>query len=428
MNQPKNNPDVLSSFLLHLHPKQIDERAVKFTRTFGLGGINALLFAILVFTGLLLRFAYIPTQSGAYDSIVFLQNNLAFGKLLRNIHHWSAMIMLITAFLHLLRVFYSQSIYRERKNNWFLGLGLMFFVFFSNFTGYLLPWDQLSYWAVTIMTNILEYIPLIGHSLANLFRGGNVVNENTLLNFYTLHTGLLPLLFIVFMAFHFWQVRKAGGVTVDNTEAKSFVPAYPNLVLKEILVALSLIALLILVSMFFDAPLLDKANPSISPNPSKAPWYFMGFQEMLMHIHPVFAATVIPVLLLSFFFYLPYFKCPQLNIGIWFYSEKGKNLILISFVFSFILTFGLILLSDYFSGFQNWFAGIPSIISTGFLPFLMYLIPLLSFLFVLRKVMSADIIEVVVSLFTIVNTSYLVMMIVGICFRGKNMELVLFTF
>jgi quinol-cytochrome oxidoreductase complex cytochrome b subunit len=426
MNKPTDKQSILRAFLLHIHPKQVDEQSIKFTRTFGLGGINALLFVILAFTGLLLRFAYIPTQTDAYDSIVSLQNNLAFGKLLRNIHHWSAMIMLITAFLHLLRVFYSQSIYGERRKNWFLGLGLIFFVLFSNFTGYLLPWDQLSYWAVTIMTNILEYIPLIGHSLANLFRGGEVVNENTLLNFYTLHTGLLPLLFIVFMALHFWQVRKAKGVTVTNKEAKSFVPAWPNLVLKEIVIALSLISLIILISVFFDAPLLEKANPSISPNPSKAPWYFMGFQEMLMHIHPVFAATVIPVLLLFFFFYLPYFKCPQLNIGIWFYSEKGKMFVVISSVFSIVLILCLILISDYFSGFQNCLPGVPSIISTGFLPFSLYFIPLLSFLFFLRIVKKADIIEVVISLFTVVITSYLVMMIVGICLRGKNMELILF--
>lgn len=426
MNKSKNKHSIFRAFLLHIHPKQVDERTIKFTRTFGLGGVNALLFVILALTGLLLRFAYIPTQMDAYDSILSLQNNLIFGKLLRNIHHWLAMIMLITAFLHLLRVFYSQSIYRKRRRNWFLGLGLMFCVLFSNFTGYLLPWDQLSYWAVTIMTNILEYIPLAGNSLANLFRGGEMVNEDTLLNFYTLHTGLLPLLFVVFMVLHFWQVRKAGGVTVTNNKAKSFVPAYPNLVLKEIVVALSIIALLILISIFFDAPLLDKANPAISPNPSKAPWYFMGFQEMLMHIHPVFAATVIPVLLLFFFFYLPYFKCPQSNIGIWFYSKKGKTLILISFVFSFILTLGLIFLSDYFSGFQNWFTGVSSIISTGFLPFCMYLIPLLSFLFFIRIRKRADINEVVISLFTIVITSYLVMMIIGICLRGKNMELILF--
>ena len=135
---------IFTNFLIHLHPKTVNEQALKYTRTFGLGGINAMLFIILALTGLLLRFWYIPTPDHAYDSIVLLQNNSLFGSLLRNIHHWSAMFMVITAFLHLLRVFYSQSIYYERKRNWYYGLILFSIVLAFNFTGYLLPWDQLS--------------------------------------------------------------------------------------------------------------------------------------------------------------------------------------------------------------------------------------------------------------------------------------------
>ncbi|MCK4289047.1 MAG: cytochrome b N-terminal domain-containing protein, partial [Bacteroidales bacterium] len=216
MSFKENKHSIFTNFLLHLHPKTVNEQALKYTRTFGLGGINALLFIILAFTGLLLRFSYVPIPENAYDSITSLQNNTLFGSLLRNIHHWSAMLMVITAFLHLLRVFYSQSIFYERKKNWHYGLILFVLVLFFNFTGYLLPWDQLSYWAVTIMTNIVEYIPLIGSYLANIIRGGKIVNENTLLNFYNFHTALLPILFVFFMVLHFWLVRKAKGVTVAN--------------------------------------------------------------------------------------------------------------------------------------------------------------------------------------------------------------------
>ena len=203
MTFKESKHSIFINFLLHLHPRTVNEQALKFSRTFGLGGINALLFIILAFTGLLLRFNYLPTPESAYDSITSLQNNTIFGSLLRNIHHWSAMLMVITAFLHLLRMFYSQSVFYERKRNWHYGLILFFLVLSFNFTGYLLPWDQLSYWAVTIMTNIVEYIPLIGNYLSNNIRGGELVNENTLLNFYNFHTALLPILFIVFMTLHF---------------------------------------------------------------------------------------------------------------------------------------------------------------------------------------------------------------------------------
>ncbi|MCF8374172.1 MAG: cytochrome b N-terminal domain-containing protein [Bacteroidales bacterium] len=416
----------IRAFLLHLHPKQVDERAIKFTRTFGLGGINALLFVILAVSGLLLRFAYIPSQVGAYDSILALQNNVSFGSLLRNLHHWSAMLMVVTAFLHLLRVFYSISIFQERRKNWFFGLGLMLLVLFSNFTGYLLPWDQLSYWAVTIMTNMLEYFPVIGQPLANLFRGGDSVNEQTLLNFFTLHTGLLPLLFVVFSILHIWQVRKAKGVTVSDKTARTMVPAYPNLVWKEIVLALLLIALLLVFSMFVDAPLQEKANPAISPNPSKAPWYFMGFQEMLMHIHPFFAVFVIPVIVVAFLCYVPYFKYQELNIGQWFHSAKGKKLTIVSILFSCVLTLLLILISDISAGFQTLSGKLPLIIITGLIPFFLYFTPMLAFLFLLKKQQEASRIELIIAFFTIITMSYLVMMFVGILLRGKNMELIFF--
>ena len=272
---------VITKFLLHLHPRKIEPKAIVFTRTFGLGGIAALLFVILFVTGMMLRFAYVPSGAGAYDSIVRLQDEVIFGNLLRNFHYWSAMLLVVVSFLHLVRVFYSQAIYFERRKNWLYGLLLMFFVVSSNFTGYLLPWDQLSFWAVTIMTNMLSYIPLVGNSLAGMIRGGDAVTEETLLRFYNFHTGLLPLLMVFFMAIHFWLVRKAKGVAIPSSEKAEKVDTSPNLVYKEVLTALIVVFVLLLFSFFVDAPLLDKAKPLVSPNPSKAPWYFMGFQELL---------------------------------------------------------------------------------------------------------------------------------------------------
>lgn len=416
-------PTAIERFLLHLHPINIDQNAIKFTKTFGLGGINALLFVLLVISGILLRFTYVPTPEGAYNSIIYLQNNILFGRLLRNIHHWSAMLMVIASFLHLIRVYYSQSYYDERSKNWIYGLLLMFLVMFSNFTGYLLPWDQLAYWAVTIMTSMLEYIPLVGTPLATFFRGGSTVDGVTLLNFYTWHTGVLPLLFVFLMSMHFWLTRKAKGVQLAKGEKSNMVKTYPNLVVKEVMVALILLIFVFALSIFINAPLQDKASISISPNPSKAPWYFMGVQELLLHIHPVFAVFVIPVLIIGLFFYLPYFKFTDVNKGVWFNSLKGKKMVISSAIFSLVLTLMLILISDLFIDFVTWFSGIPVLISSGLFPFLLYFIPIAVFVYYCKRNGFAKS-ELFMALVTIILVSYLVMMIMGQWFRGENMYLI----
>jgi quinol-cytochrome oxidoreductase complex cytochrome b subunit len=411
-----------TSFLLHIHPRKVNEQTLIFTRTFGLGGINALLFVILAVTGLLLRFAYVPTPDQAYDSILSLQNNSLFGKLIRNLHHWSAMLMVITSFLHLLRVFYSNSIYYERKKTWYYGLILFAIVLAFNFTGYLLPWDQLSFWAVTIMTNIVSYIPIIGEGLARLIRGGEMVNGNTLLNFYTFHTALLPLLFVVFMVLHFWLIRKAKGVTSTASTEKKMVDVNPDLISKEILMGLVLIAVLLITAMFFDAPLLDKANPLVSPNPSKSPWYFMGIQELLIHLHPFFSTLIVPVILIALFVYIPNNKIDKDKVGVWFYSPKAKKMILYSIIFSAIITMSLIFAFEYNLHPLVW--NLPLYISTGFIPLFLYLIPLAVFAFLLKWKFKADKMEIYQIIFTFILTSYLLMSIVGVWFRGESMHLI----
>ncbi len=422
MNNLEKKGSALKGFLLHLHPKIVNEQAIKYSRTFGLGGMNALLFFILAFTGLLLRFSYIPTPDDAYNSIIALQDGSILGSILRNIHHWSAVLMVVTAFLHLIRVFYTQSIYYERKKNWYYGLFLFSLVLAFNFTGYLLPWDQLSFWAVSIMTNILEYIPLIGQGLANLIRGGETVTGNTLLNFYNFHTGVLPLLFIAFMMLHFWQIRKAKGVSVAEPNKKEMVMVNPDLIYKEMLVALILISVILLFSMLVDAPLLEKANPLISPNPSKAPWYFMGIQELLINLHPLMVSLILPVSLVIFFILIPKYKIDKQKVGTWFYSKNGKTISIISIVFSSILSFALVLILDYASHFNS--LDIPLFVKTGIIPFLMYIVPTIVFLLYVRKVRKADVIELVISITTIIFSSYITLSIIGLFLRGEGMSLI----
>jgi len=159
----------INNILLHLHPASIPEGAIQFNRTFGLGGMAALLIVIQFITGIMMRFYYEPLPGNAYDSIIHLQNNVLFGQFIRNIHHWSGMFVVPIVFLHLLRIFYTGAFQNKRKINWLIGLALLMLVIFSNFTGYLLPWDQLAYWAITVSTAILQYIPLSAMEFVSSF-------------------------------------------------------------------------------------------------------------------------------------------------------------------------------------------------------------------------------------------------------------------
>ena len=176
----------------------------------------ALLIVIQFITGIMLRLYYEPFPRKAYDSIIFLQDHVLFGQLIRNIHHWCGVFLVIITFLHLLRVFFTGGYQSTRKVNWIIGLILFVLIIGSNFTGYLLPWDQLAYWAVTVGTSLLEYIPFIGTALKQLMIAGDEINAQTLLIFYNFHSAVFPILILLLMAYHFWRVRKAGGIILPN--------------------------------------------------------------------------------------------------------------------------------------------------------------------------------------------------------------------
>lgn len=423
-NKGNQTSSSIEKFILHLHPPKVDSRAIKFNRTFGMGGICALLFIILSLTGLILRFSYIPTVEHAYDSILGLKNNTIFGQFIRNLHHLSAKLMVLASFLHLLRVYFSQSIFKKRAENWIYGLLLFFLILASSFTGYLLPWDQLAYWAVTVITQIIEYIPIIGHPLANMVRGSETVDGNTLLNFYTLHTGIIPLLFTFIISMHFWLVRKAGGVAVPKQEEKQKVDVMPHLVSKEIMIASILIAGLFLISVFYHAPLLEQANPLKSPNPSKAPWYFLGAQELLLHLHPFFSAIIIPFSAGLFFIGLPYFKYTNVNIGVWFNSPIGKKITIQASIVAFIFTFALIYVLDHFLHFDLWLSNWPAWISTGLIPFLLYVIPVAAYLLFWNKKHKADRTELIMACTSILISSYISMLLISLLLRGEGMLMI----
>jgi quinol-cytochrome oxidoreductase complex cytochrome b subunit len=415
---------LMLSVILHLHPKKVNESAIEFNRTFGLGGMAALLFVILILTGILLRFYYTPIPAEAYNSVLFLKNQVLFGQFIRNIHYWSGVFLLIISFLHFLRVFFTGAYREKRTINWLFGLGLLFLIVSSNFTGYLLPWDQLAYWAITVSTNIIGYLPLAGESLRTMIIGGKELNASTLQTFFTFHTALLPFAILAIMIYHFWRVRKAGGVLVPETEKEIvMVPVMPNLVFKELIVALVLIAVLFTFSVVFNAPLLEKANPAYSMNPTKAPWYFAGVQELLMHFHPFFAAFVIPLSVVTFLAWIPFLKYDEAPNGRWFISEKGILSSKSTARFAVVVTLAGILFNEYVLNFELLLSPVPAIVSNGIVP-LMILLALMAgyYRFYLKKFTLSKA-ELVQAAFVFIIVAFIVLTLIGVLFRGKDMEL-----
>ena len=429
-HDPKRYQRYLNTFILHFRPRNIPERTLKFNLTWGLGGMAFVLVALLIGTGLLLKFYYLPSPEKAYESILHLQNNVLFGRLIRNIHHWSANLALVVVFLHFIRVFLTGAFHPPRRFNWVVGLCLFLLVLLSNFTGYLLPWDQLSYWAVTISMGMLEYIPAGGLWFQELIQGGTEVGPGTLSNFYALHTAILPSLLISLILFHFWRVRKAGGVVVprrpgdpmENPNDK--VPAIPNLLVRELTVALVLIACILLFSTLFDAPLQSKANPGLSPNPTKAPWYFMGIQELLLHFHPLFSLFVIPLCMLAGLFILPYLSYPSNPAGIWMISIKGRKMTLMAVVFAVIITIGGILTHAYIISSPSTISNTQSHITGGLLPFVIIIAVMMGFYMTMKRLYSANRNEAVQTLFVFLLTAFIILTVMGIWFRGSGMKLV----
>ena len=214
---PKSDADrrrtILEFLVLHMRPVRVRKSTLRYTHTFGLGGMSLVLIALLMASGILLMLAYDPSPEQAYQSVLDLQNGIAFGSMVRAIHHWSANLLVAVALFHLLRVFFTGGYHGPRRFNWVIGLCLFAGILASNFTGYLLPWDQLSFWAVTICTGMLGYIPGIGEWLQAFARGGSEIGRGTLVLFYSFHTTVIPVTLIVLMAFHFWRVRKDGGIS-----------------------------------------------------------------------------------------------------------------------------------------------------------------------------------------------------------------------
>jgi quinol-cytochrome oxidoreductase complex cytochrome b subunit len=203
---------VFENLFLHVHPVKVREKTLRFAHTFWLGGVTMVCALVLIATGILLMFYYHPSVPQAYRDMKELAFVVDDGLFLRNLHRWAAHLMVLAAFLHMLRVFYHRAYRPPRQFNWVIGVVLLLVTLLLSYTGYLLPWDQLAYWGVSVGTNMVREAPFLGEAIRFLLLGGHVVSENALLRFYVLHCVVLPVALVVLVSVHIWRVRKDGGV------------------------------------------------------------------------------------------------------------------------------------------------------------------------------------------------------------------------
>jgi len=205
---------IFGNLFLHWMPVKVREKSLRVRASYYLGSISFILFIVLFVTGILLMFYYHPAAPNAYRDMKDLQFVVANGVFLRNLHRLAAHLMVFAVFWHMFHVFYRGGYKPPHEFNWVVGVVLLLLTLFLSYTGYLLPWDQLAFWAVTVGTNIISAMPFIGHKVRFLLLGGNIVGENALLRFYVLHVVILPLAAFVLIGIHFWRVQKDGGLTV----------------------------------------------------------------------------------------------------------------------------------------------------------------------------------------------------------------------
>ena len=241
---------------------------------FCLGGTPLMLFCIMAVTGILLTFYYVPNPMHAHDSVVAITHKVRVGWFVRGIHKASAHLMIIAVLLHMIRVFGTRAYRKPREINWMIGVALLLTTLGFAFTGYSLVYDQLSYWATTVGTNMVAQTPIIGKPLLYLLRGGPEVNPNTLTRFYNFHIAVLPTLFTLLLTVHIVFIRMHGVARLENDPRAETYHFFPDHVLKEAIIGLLLLVGLVNYVIFFPPEVGAPANPFLTPTHIRPEWYF----------------------------------------------------------------------------------------------------------------------------------------------------------
>jgi len=329
------------NFFHHLHPPTIPKNQSRWRYTLGAGGTAVFLFLILLITGMLEMFFYIPTPENAALSIQTITFLVPFGSLVRNMHFWSAQLLLIISAVHLLRVVYTAAYTKPRSFNYLLGLGLFVLILMLDFTGYILRWDTGIHWALVVGTNLLKTIPLIGGQIYQFVVGDPQLGGATLIRFYTWHiVGLMiPAIFLV--GWHVFRVRRDGGIAVPLPRSPDRITRF-ELVNKEVLAMLYTSAALVVLSIFIPAPLGAQTHDKIvyiGSSTATAPWFFLWVQQMLKWGDPFIWGILIPIFVLFVLALIPYFfpKPDPSQIGRWFPRSNLVQSIVITVLMMIIL-------------------------------------------------------------------------------------------
>lgn len=462
---------VFGNVFLHLHPVRTHRWSLRWSATWGLGIAAVSCFFILVVSGVLLMFYYKPYPEVAYQSIKDIHFVVPTGRFIRNVHRWAGNMMVVVVLLHMARVFYTAAYRAPREFNWVIGMGLLAITLGLSFTGYLLPWDQLAYWAITIGANIAQSPREVTDALGItewfdvgglqklLLLGSEDVGEEALIRFYLFHVMILPLLLVALMAVHFWRIRKDGGLSkpvnadeklgptaadvypvFSDTPQKTYslaaivkgrtpnvgsgpektLPAMPHLMVAEAAVFMLTIALAVLLAIFFDAPLKEIANPAVPENPAKAPWYFLGLQELVAH-SAFMGGIGIPMIVLIGLGLIPYLDRETEGTGEWFGGPGGAALVLWSVIFGlaavllvegFVIRFGWI---------REWWPATPQLVITLINPGSVLTVIYAAYsIWCLKKYDSTR--AGALALFTCFVCGFVVLTVIGTYFRGPNWD------
>jgi len=455
---------VFSNLFLHLHSVKVHKHSLKFNYTFALGLLAIAFLGILTLTGILLMVYYKPTPELAYASIKDIHYVVPTGRMIRNLHRWAAHGMVVVVFLHMARVFYTASYRPPREFNWFVGMLLFALTLALSFTGYLLPWDQLAYWAVTIGVNIAssprELTDALGVTqyfdpggmIKHLLLGADTVGAEALIRFHLLHVMVLPILLFSLLGVHFWRIRKDGGLSrpesADPPSADVFpkspsktyglmavvrgtspavgkgpentVNSWPHLFTAEMAVLMLATAAMLLLSLFFDAPLKEAANPAVPENPAKAPWYFLGLQELVSY-SAFMGGVGIPVICMIGLMLIPYLDREKGGVGVWFGGREGRLVALWSFLYASVAVVGLLAFAINFGWLRQWYPGVPQIVITLVNPGTVYTVLFAAWsLWMMKRHNSTRM--GAIALFTCFLVGYIILTYVGTVHRGPNWD------
>ena len=463
---------VVSNFFLHIQSARTHRHTLKFRTTLGLGVISFVLFLLLCITGVLLMVYYKPAVDQAYGTMKDIHFVVPTGRVMRNLHRWGAHAMVASVIVHMARVFYTAAYKAPREFNWALGMILLVLTLGLSFTGYLLPWDQLAFWAITVGANIAQSPREITDALGitavfdiggfqkSLLLGAREVGQEALIRFYVLHVIVLPAALFGLLGVHFWRIRKDGGIArpdsgdaprlsqtapegapafrpapsksyglmalvrgrtpAVNQDVDNTVPSWPNLFYAEMAVAMLTVAVLLVLSLWIDAPLREIANPAVPENPAKAPWYFLGLQELVSY-SAVMGGIGVPTIVLVGLGLIPFLDRETEGVGEWFSGPRGRRITLMSAVFAAVTCLAVLAFTVNFGWLRNWFPNIPQLVITFVNPGTLFLGIYVGYsLAVLRATNSTRMGAIAV--FTCFFVSFIILTYFATVHRGPNWD------